>query len=308
MNLRHLETFLLVADLQSFTAAARKLFMSQPAVSFQIKSLEEDLQVTLFQRGDKRLSLTPAGRLIYPEVKKMVTRYQKIKSGIDDMKGLKTGHLVAGASTTPGEYLMPLIVGEFRKVYPGITISLQVAGSGQVFRWLRDNEIDIGVTGSPATVSGIWCEPWVSDNLMLIVPPGHRWAGRGDLEADELLEEPFVLREQGSGTRRSFEKKLAEIGIDADRIKVSMEMGSTRAVITAVQAGLGVAVTSGLAAGNDLELGRIKSVPPPFDSERILYLAGNKQSQESPVTSEFLVFARKRNISCRGSEQPTENL
>ncbi|MCL5056886.1 MAG: selenium metabolism-associated LysR family transcriptional regulator [Actinobacteria bacterium] len=293
MNLRQLETFLLVADLQSFTAAARKLFMSQPAVSFQIKSLEEDLQVTLFQRGDKRLSLTPAGRLIYPEAKKMVARYQKIRSGIEDMKGLKTGHLVVGASTTPGEYLMPLIVGEFCKVYPGITISLQVAGSGQVFRWIKDNEIDIGVTGSPATGSGIWCEPWVSDNLVLIVPPGHRWAGRGDLAADELLEEPFVLREPGSGTRRSFEKKLAEKDIDADRIKVSMEISSTRAVITAVQAGLGVAVVSSLAAGDALELGRIKSVPPPFDSARMLYLAGNKQSHESPVTNEFLEYAGK---------------
>jgi len=296
---------LLVADLQSFTAAARKLFMSQPAVSFQIKSLEEDLQVTLFQRGDKRLSLTPAGRLIYPEAKKMVNRYQKIRSGIDDMKGLKTGHLVVGASTTPGEYLMPLIVGDFRKAYPGITISLQVAGSGQVFRWVKDNEIDIGVTGTPSSGSGIWSEPWVRDNLVLIVPPGHRWAGRDGLEASDLLEEPFVLREPGSGTRRSFEKKLAERGIDSDRIKVSMEMGSTRAVITAVKAELGVAVASSLAAADALELGSIISVPTPFDSERTLYLTGNKQSQESPLVNEFLLFARKINISCQGIEQGT---
>jgi DNA-binding transcriptional LysR family regulator len=295
-----LETFLLVADLQSFTAAARKLFMSQPAVSFQIKSLEEDLQATLFQRGEKRLSLTPAGRLIYPEAKKMVARYQKIRSGIEDLKGLKTGHMVVGASTTPGEYLMPLLIGEFRKLFPGITVSLQVGGSGQVFRWVKDNEIDIGVTGSPAAGSGIWCEPWVKDDLVLIVPPGHRWECRADVGTGELLEEPFVLREPGSGTRRSFEKKITESGIDPDRIKVSMEMGSTRAIITAVQAGLGVAVVSGLAAEDALALGRIKSVPPPFDSKRTLYLAGNKQSNESPVVSEFVGFLRKSENSGPG--------
>lgn len=287
---------MLVADLQSFTAAARKLFMSQPAVSFQIKSLEEDLQATLFQRGDKKLSLTPAGRMIYPEAKKMVSRYQKIKSGIEDLKGLKTGHLVIGASTTPGEYLVPLMVGEFGKLYPGITVSLQVGGSSQVFRWVKDNEIDIGITGSPATGSGIWCEPWVKDNLVLIVPTGHRWVDRSDLEPGDLLEEPFVLREPGSGTRRSFEKKITERGIDPDRIKVSMEMGSTRAIITAVQAGLGISVVSGLAAEDALSLGRIKSVDPPFEPERILYLAGNRQGSESPVVSEFLNFVRKKGI------------
>lgn len=287
---------MLVADLQSFTAAARKLFMSQPAVSFQIKSLEEDLQATLFQRGDKKLSLTPAGRMIYPEAKKMVSRYQKIKSGIEDLRGLKTGHLVIGASTTPGEYLVPLMVGEFGKLYPGITVSLQVGGSSQVFRWVKDNEIDIGITGSPATGSGIWCEPWVKDNLVLIVPTGHRWVDRPDLEPGDLLEEPFVLREPGSGTRRSFEKRITERGIDPDRIKVSMEMGSTRAIITAVQAGLGISVVSGLAAEDALLLGRIKSVDPPFEPERILYLAGNRQGSESPVVSEFLNFVRKKGI------------
>ncbi|MFZ5643353.1 MAG: selenium metabolism-associated LysR family transcriptional regulator [Bacillota bacterium] len=296
MNIRHLETFLLVAELKSFTAAARKLYMSQPAVSFQMKSLEEDLQVTLFQRGDKRLSLTPAGKLIYPEAKKIVARYEKIRSGIDDLKGLKTGHIVVGASTTPGEYLMPLVIGEFRKKYPGISVSLQVSGSSQVFRWIKDNEIDIGVTGSPVTASGVWCDPWIKDDLVLIAHPEHLWVDRSDLQPWELLEEPFILREPGSGTRRSFEKMLSERGIDTARINVAMELGSTRAVITAVQAGLGVGVVSLLAAADAIELGKIKRAVSPFEMERSLYLVGSRQNTESVVVAEFIDFAKREPI------------
>lgn len=290
VNLKHLETFIMVADLLSFTAAARRLYMSQPAVSFQIKSLEEDLQVTLFQRGDKKLALTAAGKLIYPEAKKMVIRYQKIKAGVDDLRGLKTGHLVVGAGTTPGEYLLPLLVGGFRKKHPGISVSLRVAGSGQVFQWLKDREIDIGITGS--AVSGNWvsCRPWLEDELVLIAPPDHPWAGRDSVGVEEMLEEPFILREAGSGTRRSFEQKMGERGVDPARISLALELGSTRAVITAVQAGLGVSVVSRWAARDSLDLGKVKEFKTPVDMKRPLYLICGRYSLDSSVAEEFLSF------------------
>jgi len=290
MNLKHLETFIMVADLQSFTAAARRLYMSQPAVSFQIKSLEEDLHVTLFQRREKKLGLTPAGRLLYPEAKKMVVRYQKIKSGIEDLRGLKTGHLVAGASTTPGEYLLPLLVGGFGKKYPGINISLRVAGSGQVFQWLKDREIDLGLTGSTAPGNWATCRPWIDDELVLIVPPDHPWAGRESINPGELMDWPIILREAGSGTRRSLEEKLIKGGLDPARLNLTMELGSTRAIITAVQAGLGVSVVSCWAARDALELGRIKKVPCPLEMVRPLYLVTGKHSLESPVADEFIAY------------------
>ncbi|MFZ5596209.1 MAG: selenium metabolism-associated LysR family transcriptional regulator [Bacillota bacterium] len=292
MNLRHLETFILVADLHSFSAAARKLFMSQPAVSFQIKALEEDLGVSLFYRGDKRLSLTPAGKMIYPEAKKMVMRYQKMRSGINDLKGYKTGHLVVGASSTPGEYLLPLMIGEFRKIYPGITVRLQVAGSSQVFRWIREKEIDVGVTGVKASKNWAFCEPWIEDEMVLIVQPEHPWTEKEAISIDEMLNEPFILREEGSGTRKSFEQKLSQAGVDPAGINIFMELGSTRAVITAVQAGLGVSVVSGLAAGDALELGKIKKVESPVDMRRHIYLAGVRQDGDNPVAGEFMEFLK----------------
>lgn len=207
MNFKQLEAFLWVAELQSFTKAAKQLYMSQPAVSFQIKALEEDLEADLFQRGDKKVILTEAGRLLYPEAKKMLRHYHKIKSGLDDLKGLKTGHLTVGASTIPGEYILPLLIGDFKEAYPGIQITLKVSGSGQVTRWLREREIDLGITGVPVEGDGMECSPWMQDEMVLIVPRNHPWTKSGIIDISELKTAVMILREQGSGTRRTLEKK-----------------------------------------------------------------------------------------------------
>jgi len=279
MNFKQLEAFLWVAELQSFTKAARQLYISQPAISFQIKALEEDLQAPLFQRGDKKVMLTEAGRILYPEAKKMLRHYQKIKEGLEDLKGLKTGHLMVGASTIPGEYILPLLVGGFKNKYPGIEITLKVAGSTQVARWVRQREIDLGFTGVPVNNEGIHCVPWLKDQLVLIVPPSHKWANLAHgLDVAELKNETMILREQGSGTRRSLEKKLEEKNIEMNKIPCVMELGSTRAVITAVEAGLGVSIVSRYAVQDALELGKVVEVPlVGLDLARYLYLLRHPQ-------------------------------
>lgn len=291
MNFKQLEAFLKVADLQSFTKAAKQLYMSQPAISFQIKALEDDLQVVLFQRGDKKISLTEAGRLLYPEASQMLRHYHKLKAGLEDLKELKTGHMVVGASTIPGEYILPLFIGGFHKEYPGIKINLRVAGSGDVARWVRDKEIDIGITGTPVVGDDIDCQPWVADRLVAIVSSNFGCFssnGRNSLQNDcspnetrevieigieDFLKLPLLLREPGSGTRKTFEFKLAEKGFVLEQCQVIMELGSTRAVITAVQAGLGVSVVSGYAAREALELGKVKEVViKGLDPTRFLYV------------------------------------
>ena len=176
MNFKQLEAFIRVAELQSFTKAARQLYMSQPAVSFQIKALEVNLQVTLFQRGDKKVTLTEAGRLLYPEAKQMLRHYHKIKAGLDDLRGLKTGHLVVGASTIPGEYILPLFIGGFKEKYPGILITLKVAGSGRVERWVRERAIDLGIIGVPVSGDGIECSSWLQRYTLLLLNGCHPWS------------------------------------------------------------------------------------------------------------------------------------
>ncbi|BAF59529.1 MAG: LysR family transcriptional regulator [Syntrophothermus sp.] len=297
MNLKQLEAFLLVAELQSFTKAARQLYMSQPAVSFQIKALEEDLQVALFQRGDKKVILTEAGRLLYPEAKQMLKHYQKIKVGLDDLRDLKKGHLVVGASTIPGEYLLPLLIGKFKEKYPGIKITLKVSGSGQVGQWVREREIDLGITGAFIEGESLECRPWIDDQLVLIVNPSHRWASLGAVQASELKNEPMIMREHDSGTRRTIEKKLKECNLSLEKIPQGMELGSTRAVITAVEAGLGVSIVSRYAAREALELGRVKEVQVTgLNMNRSLYQVRHKQGIEGFAIRAFTEFINDRNV------------
>jgi len=291
MNFKQLESFLWVADLQSFTKAARQLYMSQPAVSFQIKALEEDLEVMLFKRGDKKMVLTDAGQLLYSEAKQMFRHYQKIKAGLDDLKGLKTGHLVVGAGTIPGEYLLPLLIGEFKKKYPGIQITLKVSGSGQVERWIREREIDLGITGILVEGQEIECRPWLQDQLVLIVPSLHPWADLGTIKVSDLKNETMIFREQGSGTRRTIEQKLVEHNIAIEQIPKGIELGSSRAVITAVEAGLGVSIVSRYAVKEPLELGRVRVVQVDnFDLSRNFYQVQHSQSMAGYAIEAFIDF------------------
>jgi DNA-binding transcriptional LysR family regulator len=291
LNFKQLEAFLWVTELQSFTKAARQLYMSQPAVSFQIKALEENLEVDLFQRGDKKVILTEAGRLLYPEAKKMIKHYNKIKAGLDDLKGLKTGNLVIGASTIPGEYVMPLLIGGFKELYPGIQISLKIAGSGLVTRWVREREIDLGITGIPVEGDGIECTPWLQDEMVLIVNQSHPWAQKGVINLDELKNGVMILREKGSGTRRSLEMILEEKGIQLDDIPKGMELGSTRAVITAVEAGLGVSIVSRYAVKDVLQLKRISEVQVEgLNLNRAFFIIKLTQSIGGFATEEFCKY------------------
>jgi len=295
MNFKQLESFLWVAELQSFTRAARQLYLSQPAVSFQIKALEDDLEVMLFKRGDKKMILTDAGQLLYRETKQMFRHYQKIKAGLDDLKGLKTGHLIVGAGTIPGEYILPLLIGDFKKKYPGIQITLKVSGSGQVERWVREREIDLGITGVLVEGQEIECRPWLQDQLVLIVPPLHPWADLGTIKVTDLKNETMIFREQGSGTRRTIEQKLAEHNISMEQIPQGIELGSSRAVITAVEAGLGVSIVSRYAVRESLELGRVKVVRVDgLDLSRNFYQVRHSQSMAGYAIDAFIDFINDR--------------
>jgi len=291
LNFKQLEAFIWVAELQSFTKASRQLFMSQPAVSFQIKALEEDLQVSLFQRGDKKVMLTEAGRLLYPEAKQMIRHYNRIKAGLDDLKGLKTGHLVIGASTIPGEYLLPILIGGFKEKYPGIIITLKVAGSGQVGRWVREREIDFGITGAPIDWEGTECVSWLKDQLVLIVPPAHPWTKLDEVNLDNLKDQTMILREKGSGTRRTLEQKLAEHNISLEKLPHSMELGSTRAVITAVEANLGASIVSKYAVSEAIALGKVKEVKLiGIDLSRYLYQIRHSQGMGGFALEAFIAY------------------
>lgn len=299
MNLKQLEVFLWVAELKGFTRAAKRLYMSQPAVSFQIQSLEEFLGVKLFWRNEKHVILTEAGQLLFEQAKQIVAHFYKIKSVVNDLKELKTGSLTIGASTIPGEYILPKLIGNFRRQFPGIQINVRIAGSAQVEKWLLNREIDLGFCGTLVSGKGIECLPFLTDHLILIVPVDHSWAAYGEIKISDLIKEKFILREGGSGTRKTFEASLARSNISKEQLSIVMQMGSTRAVITAVEAGLGISVVSFLAAREPLLLGLIKEIRVHnLDLSRKLYVIRDQSWMNNFAAETFhsFIFTQDSNL------------
>jgi len=292
LNFKQLEAFVRVAEMQSFTRAAKQMFMSQPAISFQIKALEDHLQVSLFRRDEKKVLLTEAGRLLLPEARQMIGHYKKIRAGLESLRGLETGRLSVGAGTIPGEYLLPIFIGKFRANHPGVKVKLRIAGSGDVAGWIKEREIDLGVVGSAVSGDNLELVPWLDDELVLVVPAGHRWAGRL-IEVTELAEEKYILREEGSGTRRSIEGILKRKGFALEKLSIEMELGSTRAVISAVQACLGVGFVSRWAAVEALAAGKISAAKiHDINMNRKLFIARYTPGIANYAADAFFAFLK----------------
>jgi len=291
MNLKQLESFILVAEERNFTRAAKQLYMTQPAISFQIKALEEHLGIQLFERLDKAVELTDAGRMILPEAKKIQASYEKIRDSISELKGLKRGCLKIGASTIPGEYLLPQIIGKFKGLHPQIDVTLRIASTGKVIEMLLNREIHLGVVGAPVKSQSLVSNPLTEDQLILIAASGHPLAREDFITLSDLLSQKIIMRERDSGTRMVVEDRLQKAGVNPESLQVVMELGTTRAIITAVEAGLGVSMVSRWAAGEALQLGLIKEVAiRDFEIKRNLYLITNKLKYRGNATEAFLGF------------------
>lgn len=299
LNIKQLEAFLLVSRIKNFTRAAAQLNMSQPAVSFQIKSLEEELEITLFERSDKKVVLTEAGRLLFPIATQMVRQYNKMKAGIDDLREVKAGHLMLGATPVAGEWLLPLVIGGFREQYPGVTVSLQIGGSAWLARCLVAREVEVGILGLPVKAEGVECRPWVRDEMTLITPPWHPLKGK-EVPAAVLTSEAMVVRESGSGSRQVLEDQLLRHDITLDQFAGIFELGSAQAVINAVRLGLGIGAVSRRAAGELLGRDALGEVTVPgLNLGCDLYLAWNRPDNETLASRAFRQFVMDEEVTGR---------
>ncbi len=289
-SLRQLKAFVTVAENKSFTRAAKILYMTQPAVSAQIKALEERLAVQLMERNDKTIVLTEAGEILYDEAQKILALYDGLTEEIDELKGVRRGKLFLAASTIPGEYILPKIIGQFNKIYPGIELALKIADTGQVVEQLLKKTVDLGVIGAPVKNDALHLEEFRQDELILISAPTAAESSR-EMSPEDLMKSDFVLREPDSGTRMVFAEKLKESGLDPKNLRVVMELGSTRAIITAVESGLGLSIVSRLAAQDALRLSKIREVKVKgIGFHRMLYLAWHKNKYQSYAVKAFLRF------------------
>ncbi len=241
LTLHQLRTFRAVAEQLSFSAAAHELSISQPSVSYQVKELEQALGITLVDRLGKRVRLTEAGQLLYDYARRTLSLLDEAALVMEQMRGIERGTLLVGGSTTVGIYVIPLALGAFKRRHPGLSVSLEVGGRETLQERLRRGMIDLGVLSPPIADPDLISTPFMDDELVMVVPRGHRLAGRRDLTLRDFEGESFLMREPGSGTRLAVEMAARQAGV---RLQVGMELGSNGAIKHAVEAGLGVAVLS----------------------------------------------------------------
>jgi DNA-binding transcriptional LysR family regulator len=254
VTLRQLRTFKTVADLKSFSLAAQQLRLSQPSVSYQVKELEEALGLPLLDRLGKSVHLTEAGSILYSYTRRTLDVLDEAAIAFEEMRGIKRGNLRVGASTTVGIYLLPAALGAFKKLHPGIVISLEIGTRIRVQEQVLSNELDLAVVGPALKDPDLTILPFVSDELVVIAPAGHALAGRRGLTLKNLESQPFVMREPASGSRWSLEKAARKAGA---KLNVAMELGSNGAIKHAVESGLGLAVISRYACALEISSRRL---------------------------------------------------
>ena len=261
-----LKVFRTVAEVMSFRKAAEVLHLSQPAVSQQIRALEEEARVRLFDRagGDghgSQIALTEAGRVLLVYANRAAATMAEAERALAALNHEVTGELRLGASTTVAQYLLPRILGAFLKQYPHVRMSVVSGNTEEIAEAVAEEKVALGIIEGPPMRRDVKTEPMAPDELVLIVNPGHAWAQRtGGIPAAELATVPLLLRERGSGSRRVVERALKEAGLPLKSLKVAMELDSTEAIISGVEAELGAGFVSRWAVGKVLRLGSVKVV------------------------------------------------
>jgi len=289
---RRLQVFFTVARLLSFTKAAETLHMTQPAVTFQVRQLEEYFNTRLFDRTHNRISLTDAGNLVYGYAEKIFDLYNEMENMIKDMTGEISGSLTIGASTTIAEYMLPSLLGDFRKRYQDVVIHLKVSNTEGIVSMVENNVIDLGVVEAPVGNKNLVVETCRNDRLVAIVPNGHPLASHDVVHLDELLEYPFICREEGSGTREVIEEYICHAEGCKEGLNVAMELGSPEAVKGAVEAGMGISIVSEATIAKELKLGTLVAVELDPPMERPFSFVHQKQKFRVRVMDELLEFAR----------------
>jgi DNA-binding transcriptional LysR family regulator len=244
LTVHRLELFLAVLDQGGVGRAAQACHISQPAVSEHLRGLEAHFGVRLVERHGQRVRPTAAAHLVEPYARQALALLRTAEHVVDEVRVLRAGSLTIGASTTPGTYLLPAALGRFHAAYPGITLSLEISDTREIERRVAAGRVELGVIGEAPLVPGLVAEPWVRDELVLIVPRRHLFARRRAVHPRAIAGEPYIAREEGSSTRGVAERYLARRGVV---LTPAMQLGSTEAIREAVAAGLGVAVVSRLA-------------------------------------------------------------
>jgi DNA-binding transcriptional LysR family regulator len=295
MDTRQLAAFCAVVERKSFSQAAERLGVTQPAVSLQIRSLEQRLGRQLLDRSGRRVEPTEAGLRLYASAQRLLQAEEQLLEELEsDDEGALTGNLELGASTGPGGTVVPVILCEFQGRHPGVHVRLSVSDTQTVVEQVADRELELGIVGAGRRHRGVTFEPFFRDEVVLTVPAAHPFAGR-TVTLEQLKGEPLIVMQEGAGVRQVLEDELRKTGARLRDLDVRLELGLQESVRSAVLAGHGVTFISRLAIEPDLATGLLATARVRgLDPVREIFLARATGRSETRAARAFVEFARER--------------
>jgi len=296
IDFRHLETFCRVASLKSFSKAAEDLLLTQPTVSGHILSLEQSLSLRLFDRTSREVRPTKAGEVFLKYASKILSSRKDLLNALSEFSQGIRGELFLGASTIPGEYILPGLVGDFKKEHPHFILSLKIADTKEIIQDVLQDDVEFGMIGAKLDHPSLHFEKYEEDEIIVVASSGHPLARKKRVDVEEILREPWIIREEGSGTQMAVEKALRKKGKSLKQFNVVMKMGSTSSVKEGVKAKLGLAFISGRAIEEELNQGLLsRIVVEGIDAIfRQIYIVFHRGRTLSPIGTEFLRFLKRK--------------
>ena len=290
MKINNLRIFVKLVETGSFSKVAETMDLTQPAVSMQIKSMEEKFATDLVIKEKGEIILTPGGKVFYSQAKKILNEWEELLFNIDEVKDKTYGELKVGTSTIPSEYLLPELLSQYSKKLPEVKVFIEVGDSADMIKLLDDREVDLIIVGTKPNNNKYRTNAITDDHLQLIVPPGYHLAEREQITIADLKKEKLLIREEGSGTRQAMMKGLNEYaGLDLNDLNIICRLGSTEAVISAVESGLGISFVSSLAAKKARKCNRVETVKvSDMLINRKFYLAYNVKRKDEKLIKEFI--------------------
>jgi len=301
---RRLQVFHAVARHRSFTKAAETLFMTQPAVTFQIKQLEEQFNARLFERGHGQISLTEAGQMVFDYAERILGLSSELEARMKDLTGQVAGALLIGASMTIADYLLPQVLGEFKVRFPSVVPRLLVANSEMVQSQVAEHSLDIGFIEGESLLPSLVTETCCEDELQLVCAPSHPLAKHKTIAPELLAQHAYVSREPGSGTREVADRYLQKVGVAPELLHPAMELGSPEALKGLVGTGYGFAIMSRATVAKETRLGELVGIPFSPRMVRNLSAVYPKQRFHPKMLASFVAFAKERLAALAASAPP----
>jgi DNA-binding transcriptional LysR family regulator len=294
MDTRQLQAFCAVVEKKSFSQAAEQLGVTQPAVSLQVRALEQRLGQSLLDRSGRRVEPTEAGRRLYRSAQRMLALEEQLLDEVSADDGRLTGTLAIGASTGPGAHLVPLMLCEFQREHPDLHVALSIWDTQTVIDRVVDRQLELGVVGALRRHRSLEFEPLVRDEIVLAVPPGHDAAG-GTISLGELKQETLIVMQEGAGVRQVVEEELRRAGLRLRGVEPKLELGLQESVKSAVAAGYGVAFISRTAIEGELAAGRLAAAQVEgVEPARQIYIVRARGRSATRAAEAFLSFAKER--------------